>query len=106
MNCKKSLISDIVYGRTKKIFQTIHHLSCFVVHLVSSFVQTDEFLLQVIDDLKVSEEGSSGLKGGMELRVRVGDLVGVIQKKHPMGDNNRWFCDTGQTQVSSGDSLF
>ena len=68
--------------------------------------QIDEFLLQVIDDLKVSEEGSSGLKGGMELRVRVGDLVGVIQKKHPMGDNNRWFCDTGQTQVSSGDSLF
>ena len=63
--------------------------------------QIDEFLLQVIDDLTVPEEGSSGLKGGMELRVRVGDLVGVIQKKHPMGDKNRWFCDTGQAQVSS-----
>jgi len=72
-----------------------------VGHLVSSSLEINEFLLQVIDDLTVPEEGSSGLKGGMELRVRVGDLVGVIQKKHPMGDKSRWFCDTGQAQVSS-----
>ena len=31
----------------------------------------------------------------MELSVQAGDLVGVLQKKDPMGDVSRWYVDNG-----------
>jgi len=34
----------------------------------------------------------------LELNLRVGDVVGVIQQKDPMGNRNRWFCDNGIAQ--------
>ena len=34
----------------------------------------------------------------MEVIVHAGDLVGVIQKKDPMGDGNRWYVDNGVVQ--------
>ena len=34
-----------------------------------------------------------------DVGVHPGDLVGVIQKKDPMGDSKRWFVDNGVTQV-------
>ena len=38
--------------------------------------------------------------GDLELGIRAGDLVGVIQQKDPMGARARWFCDNGVTKVS------
>ena len=34
----------------------------------------------------------------MEIEVHAGDLVGVIQKKDPMGDERRWYIDNGLKQ--------
>lgn len=31
----------------------------------------------------------------LELRVREGDILGVIQQKDPLGNRGRWFCDNG-----------
>lgn len=31
----------------------------------------------------------------LELRLCLGDLVGVIQQKDPMGHDNRWYVDNG-----------
>ena len=33
--------------------------------------------------------------GDLELRVREGDILGVIQQKDPLGNRGRWFCDNG-----------
>ncbi len=37
-------------------------------------------------------------KDALDLGVNCGDLVGVIQKKDPMGNTSRWFCDNGLKQ--------
>ena len=33
-----------------------------------------------------------------DLRLRAGDLVGVIQQKDPSGNRDFWFCDNGQAK--------
>ena len=47
-------------------------------------------------------EGGSGRSHeagtGLELRLRAGDLVGVIQQKDPSGNRELWFCDNGQAK--------
>lgn len=37
-------------------------------------------------------------KDPLDIAINPGDLVGVIQKKDPMGSTNRWFVDNGLTQ--------
>ena len=34
----------------------------------------------------------------LDIAINPGDLVGVIQKKDPMGNTKRWFVDNGLTQ--------
>ena len=38
-------------------------------------------------------------KDALDIAVNAGDLVGIIQKKDPMGNTKRWFVDNGITQV-------
>jgi len=37
-------------------------------------------------------------KDALDIAVNAGDLVGIIQKKDPMGNTKRWFVDNGITQ--------
>ena len=41
-------------------------------------------------------------KDALDIAVNPGDLVGIIQKKDPMGNTKRWFVDNGITQVNLG----
>ena len=52
------------------------------------------YALQVVVDVVPGDH--------LELNLRVGDVVGVIQQKDPMGNRNRWFCDNGIAQVGLG----
>ena len=49
------------------------------------------YVLEVVADVVPGDH--------LELNLRVGDVVGVIQQKDPMGNRNRWFCDNGIAQV-------
>ena len=39
-------------------------------------------------------------KDALDIAANPGDLVGIIQKKDPMGNTKRWFVDNGITQVT------
>ena len=38
--------------------------------------------------------------GQLDLAVRTGDLIAVIQNKDPSGNRERWYCDNGHKQVN------
>ena len=43
----------------------------------------------------VTKSRPSAVVTDLELRVREGDILGVIQQKDPLGNRGRWFCDNG-----------
>ena len=44
----------------------------------------------------MNKDSAGGNSSDLDLTVRAGDLVGVIQQKDPLGNRDRWFCDNGQ----------
>ena len=98
-----NLLRFVIYCAAYEInslFSLVHYKYLFILFQVPQSSGLRTFLRGKYAAVKLHQSRELYMpKDALDIAVNAGDLVGIIQKKDPMGNTKRWFVDNGITQV-------